>query len=105
MASCPRPLAFSRSGRDVHRQNGVLPTPARARRPGYHPHVDVGGNFTSCAIESLGDETVFEFEQEYTVRMRLLFPDQYRDMFAVGSAVRFFECSRPVGQGIILDIL
>lgn len=73
-------------------------------RPGYHPQVDAGGVFTSCAIERLGDETVFEFEQEYTVRLRLLFPDQYRDAFSVGSTVRFFEGSRPVGRGTILDI-
>jgi hypothetical protein len=39
-------------------------------RPGYHLQVDAGGVFTSSAIESLGDEPVFEFEQEYTVRLR-----------------------------------
>ena len=50
-------------------------------RPGYHPQLDAGGIFTSCAIESLGDETVFAFEQEDTVRLRLLCPDQYRDAF------------------------
>lgn len=30
-------------------------------RPGYHPQVEARGDYTSCAIESLGDETVFEF--------------------------------------------
>lgn len=73
-------------------------------RPGYHPRVDAGGVFTSCAIESLDEETVFEFEQEYTVRLRLLLPDQYRDAFSVGITRRFFECSHPAGRGAILDI-
>ncbi len=74
-------------------------------RPGYHPQVDTGNEFTSCAIESLSDETVFEFEQEYTVGLRLLFPDLYRDVFSAGSTVNFYEGSRSVGTGTILDVL
>jgi hypothetical protein len=37
-------------------------------RLGYHPQIDAGGIFTACAIESVGDETVFAFEREYPVR-------------------------------------
>lgn len=74
-------------------------------RPGYHPEVDAGGVYTSCAIERLGDETVFEFEREYTVRLRLLFPEEYREALAVGSPVHFYEGSRPVGSGTTLEIL
>ena len=68
----------------------------RRPRPGCHPQVDAGGVYTSCAIERLGDEIVFEFEREYTVRLRLLFPEEYREVFAVGSPVHFNEGSRPV---------
>jgi hypothetical protein len=74
-------------------------------RPGYHPQVDAGGVYTSCVIERLDDETMFDFEREYTVRLRLLFPEEYRDAFSVGSPVHLYEGSRPVGSGIILDIL
>ena len=73
-------------------------------RSGYHPQVDAGGVYTSCAIESLDDETEFEFDTEYTVRLRLLFPELYRDAFSVGSTVRFYEGSRPIGSGTILEI-
>ena len=73
-------------------------------RPGYHPQVDAGGVFTSCAIERSGDETAFEVAQGYAVRLRLLFPDRSRDACSVGSTVRFFDGGRPVGRGTILDI-
>ena len=74
-------------------------------RPGYHPQVDVGSEYTSCVIESLGEETVFEFEQEYTVGLRLLFPDLHPDAFSVGSTVNLYEGSRAVGTGILLEVL
>lgn len=78
----------------------------RRNRPqsGYHPQIDTGGEYTSCAIESLNDETTFEFDRAYTVRLRLLFPELYRDRFVPGSAVRFYEGSHLVGYGIILEI-
>jgi hypothetical protein len=52
---------------------------------GYHPQIDAGGEYTSCAIESLNEETVFEFGKEYMVRLRLLFPEFYRGRFAPGN--------------------
>ena len=39
------------------------------------------------------------------VALRLLFPDLYQDRFSVGSTVRFYEGSRLVGTGTILEVL
>jgi len=39
-------------------------------RPGYDLQVDARGVYNSCAIENLGDETVFEFEFETGSRER-----------------------------------
>ncbi len=72
---------------------------------GYHPQVDAGDVYTSCAVESLDEEIVFEFDKEYTVRLRLLFPDLYRDRFAPGSVLRLYEGSRLVGTGTILELI
>jgi hypothetical protein len=71
---------------------------------GYHPQGDAGGGYTSCAIESLGTDTVFAFDREHLVSLRLLFPDRYRHLFAVGSAVRFYEGHHAVGEGTILEV-
>ncbi len=78
----------------------------RRTRPasGYHPQVDAGGIYTSCTIESLDEEKLFEFDRAYTVKLRLLFPELYRDRFPSGSAVRFYEGSHLVGYGTILEI-
>lgn len=72
---------------------------------GYHPQIDAGGEYTSCVIESLGDATVFAFDQEYVVRLRLLFPDLYASAFSVGSVVRLYEGSRRVGTGVIIEVM
>ena len=84
-------------------QRGGRDTPPRS---GYHPQIDAGGVFTSCVIESLGDETIFAFDIAHRVRLRLLFPELYHDhdAFAVGSDVRFYEGSHLVGSGTILEI-
>lgn len=71
---------------------------------GYHPQIDAGGVYTSCVIESLGDQTTFAFDTIHRVSLRLLFPDEYLDAFAVGSDVRFYEGSHLVGSGTILEI-
>ena len=71
---------------------------------GYHPQIDVGGEFTSCAIESLDNETVFAFDIPHRVALRLLFPDLYRGGFLVGSVVRFYEGNHLVGTGTILEV-
>jgi hypothetical protein len=72
-------------------------------QPGYHPQVDAGDEYTSCAIERLGEETVFEFDKTYVVRLRLLFPDFYRGRFSVGKVVHFYEGHHLVGSGTILS--
>jgi len=78
----------------------------RKTRPesGYHPQVDAGDVFTSCAIECFDGETRWEFDTPYRVALRLLFPDLYQDRFSVGSTVRFYEGSRLVGTGTILEV-
>jgi hypothetical protein len=81
--------------------NGGRRTPPQS---GYHPQIDAGGVYTSCVIESLGDETTFAFDTVYRVSLRLFFPDEYQDAFAVGSDVRFYEGSHLLGSGTILEI-
>ena len=71
---------------------------------GYHPQIDVGGEFTSCAIESLDNETVFAFDTPHRVVLRLLITALYRGIFSVCSAVRFYEGNHSVGTGIILEV-
>ena len=71
---------------------------------GYHPQIDTGSEFTSCAIESMNEETVFAFDTPHRVALRLLFPDLYRDRFSVGSKVQFYEGSHLVGTGTIFEI-
>jgi translation elongation factor EF-Tu-like GTPase len=71
---------------------------------GYHPQVAVGNEFTSCVIKSLDAETVFAFDQEHRVSLRLLFPDHYPDAFAVGQVVRFHEGNHLIGAGVVLDV-
>ena len=71
---------------------------------GYHPQIDAGGVLTSCVIESLAEETIFAFNAVHRVSLRLLFPDEVHDAFAVGSHVRFYEGSHLVGSGTILEL-
>lgn len=78
--------------------------PRRPPLPGYHPQVAVRNEFTSCAIESLEDEATFAFDHDHLVSLHLLFPKHYPDAFAVGGQVRFYEGTRLVGRGTILDI-
>jgi hypothetical protein len=85
----------------------LSPQQGRRRTPpqsGYHPQIDAGGVFTSCVIESLGEETTFAFNTLHRVSLRLLFPDEYHDAFAVGSGVRFYEGSHLIGSGTILEV-
>lgn len=72
---------------------------------GYHPQIKAGDGYTSCVIESLGDESVFDFDKEHIVSLRLMFPAGHEDMFSVGSRVSFFEGSRLIGSGTIVGVL
>ncbi len=49
----------------------------RSIRPqsGYHPQIEAGDAYTSCAIDSMSGETTFEFETSYRVSLRLLIPE------------------------------
>lgn len=73
-------------------------------RSGYHPHVDVGGITTSCSIEHAEQDHVFEFDHEYTVSLRLMFPEEYGHRLAVGSTVHFYEGSRLIATGDIIGM-
>jgi hypothetical protein len=69
---------------------------------GYHPQIDAGGVQTSCRVESLGREQVFEFNKESEVWLDLLFPGEYGSRFSPGQAVGFYEGSRQIGTGTII---
>lgn len=74
-------------------------------RSGYHPQVKVGDKYTSCAIESVGGETEFEYDKPHVVRLRLLFPELYVGALFVGSALHFYEGHRPIAMGTILEVI
>lgn len=85
-------LGPDKGGRNTHPESG------------YHPQIDAGGEFTSCTIESLNEETLFAFYTPYRVALRLLFPTLYQDRFSISSTVQFYEGSRLVGIGPILEV-
>lgn len=72
---------------------------------GYHPQIKAGDEYTSCVIESLRDEVVFDFDKEHLVSLRLMFPEGHESKFSVGSSVSFFEGSHLIGSGTIVDVL
>jgi hypothetical protein len=71
---------------------------------GYHPQIDAGGEYTSCIIENLDGGSSFAFDTPHRVALCLMFPDLYQDRFSAGSAIRFYEGSRLVGTGTILEV-
>ena len=71
-------------------------------QPGYHPQVKIGDIYTSCEITSLDEKVAFEFNIEYLVVFRLLFPEQSSGHLSVGSAVWFYEGHHAIGQGVVL---
>lgn len=73
-------------------------------RSGYHPQLKVGDEYTSCRIERLGDEVVFDFDREHLVLLTLLLQPGREVLFSVGSAVRFFEGHHWVGGGTIVEV-
>ena len=83
----------SRGGRDTPPQSG------------YHPQIKAGDEYTSCVIESLHDEAVFDFDAEHLVSLRLMFPEGHEDMFSVGSRINFFEGHHLIGSGTIVGML
>ncbi|MGZ6322269.1 MAG: hypothetical protein ACXWQR_23550 [Ktedonobacterales bacterium] len=86
-------LGPSRGGRNTPPQSG------------YHPQIKAGDEYTSCVIESLRDEVVFDFDKEHLVLLRLMFPEGHEEMFSIGSRVIFFEGHRLIGSGTIVEVL
>jgi len=72
---------------------------------GFRPQIDVGSVHTSCWVESLDGKTVFEFDIEHNVMLKMLYPDEYEKKLTVGSPVHLYEGSKLIGSGRILDIL
>jgi hypothetical protein len=68
---------------------------------GFHPQIDAGGVHTSCIVEGLSGESVFQFDVETKVLLRLMFPDEYSKHFSIGSEVRLYEGSKLIGKGKI----
>jgi hypothetical protein len=71
---------------------------------GFHPQIDVGdGIYTSCIVESIGDDHIFSFDKEFEVLLKLIFPEQYEKNLSEGSEVRLYEGSKLIGQGKIIN--
>jgi len=75
----------------------------KAPQSGFHPQIDLGHVQTSCVVESLEGETVFGFEREHLVSLKLIFDKQYSWLPTVGDLVRLFEGDKLIGTGRVID--
>ncbi len=85
-------LGIARGGRTTPPQSG------------FRPQIEAGDVHTSCVVEAMDGESVFEFDKEYRVLLRMLYPEEYGTRLSIGSRVRLFEGSRLIGQGRIIDV-
>jgi hypothetical protein len=61
---------------------------------------------TSCTIERADNGSgAFEFDVEAYVTLTLLFPERYLPQLKEGFAVEFFEGSKKVAQGVVVEML
>ena len=71
---------------------------------GFRPQIVAGDVHTSCVVENLSGEGSFEFNKEYNVALKLMFPELYEARFSVGDAVELYEGSKLIGCGAVTDI-
>jgi hypothetical protein len=97
-------LLVSRLGAKTNAQAALFPSVTHPL-PGYHLAVHILGEYTSCSLFPV-HETVraFEFNQEYEVILRFMFPDHYAHQFHPGDTLEFYEGSKKVAQGILLSL-
>jgi hypothetical protein len=84
----------------LDRENGGRSIPPQT---GYHPQIDLGSVHTSCYVENLGTDTIFEFGCEHDVALTLMFPELYGGILSAGSPVRLYEGGKLVGSGTIIE--
>jgi len=72
---------------------------------GFRPQIVAGDVHTSCVVESLSGEVTFDFDKEYSVALKLMFPERYEACFSIGDAVELYEGSKVIGRGVIADIM
>jgi len=78
----------------------------RAPQSGYHPQLRLGDVYTSCVIYVDDDtDTVFAFDHEHFVRLRLMSPQFYEDRLHVGDTLRWYEGSKQVAEGLLIQIM
>lgn len=71
---------------------------------GFHPQIEISGEYTSCSVESIDGEEVFGFDKEHRVSLRLMFPDRYPNAFEIGESVNLYEGSKQIGTGTVLGM-
>lgn len=73
-------------------------------RSGYHPHLKVGDEYTSCMIQLQGadDGMLMDFDMEHQVLLTLLFPD-YHSRIDKDLKLEFYEGNRLVGIGKLIN--
>jgi translation elongation factor EF-Tu-like GTPase len=70
---------------------------------GFHPQVDIRGTHTSCVVESLSGDEVLVFGEPHRVSLKLMFPDQYPNAFAIGDKLNFYEGHKLIGTGEVME--
>lgn len=69
---------------------------------GYHPQIKIGSVFTSCIIDAAPGTSVFAFDKEYEVKLRLMSPELCGERLHVGDQTHFFEGSKQVASGVVI---
>lgn len=72
---------------------------------GFKPQIKAGDAHTSCYVTSMdGMVTTFEFDKPTTVKLDLMFPDQYGDRLSINSKVLLYEGDKQVAEGRIIAV-
>lgn len=74
---------------------------------GVRSELRLGAILTSCIIRTLndGENEVMELGKEYEVTIEILFWEQHPHPLSVGSEIEFYEGSRVVASGQLLEPL
>lgn len=75
-------------------------------QPGFRPQLEIGEVKTSCTVSTDDSSvTMFEFDQEYDVKLELLHQQHYGNVLSVGDTVRLFEGKKQIAEGTITQVI
>ena len=73
---------------------------------GFKPQILVGDIKTSCTVTSTENtDTMFEFDKLYTVKLKLMFQEEYGDKLSPASKIELYEGNKKIAEGKIKSIL